>query len=135
MADGSLLIAHHSPLVDIISFMDNEIELYDEVPQPPENVKLEALLARVYPDGRRVRLGIKVTPFLERPNIEVFIFNSEGQEVSSMSIVESLDHNFELTAHLRGPQPHGRYTLRGELFYGEDPAAPRQTLEVFFEVP
>ena len=114
--------------------MDNEIEFFDEVPQPPEQVKIIELGARVYPDGRRVRLNIKVTPFLERPNIEIFISNAEGQEVASMSVIESMDHTFEMTAHLRGPQPKGRYTLRGELFYGEDHATPRKVFETVFEV-
>lgn len=114
--------------------MNDEIEFFDEVPQPPEEVKILELGARVYPDGRRVRINVKVTPFLERPNLEFSITNAEGQEVSSLSMIESMDHTFELTAHLRGPQPSGRYTLRGELFYGEDPAAPRKAFETFFEV-
>ena len=114
--------------------MNDEIEFFDEVPQPPEQVKFIELGARVYPDGRRVRLNIKVTPFLKRPNIEVFITNAEGQEVASMSVVESMDHTFEMAAHLRGPQPGGRFTLRGELFYGEDPNAPRKVFETFFEI-
>lgn len=114
--------------------MNDEIEFFDDVPQPPEQVKFIELGARVYPDGRRVRLNIKVTPFLERPNLEFFITNADKQEVASMSVVESMDHTFEMTAHLRGPQPSGRYTLRGELFYGEDPNAPRKVFETYFEV-
>ena len=114
--------------------MNDEIEFFDEVPQPPEQVKFIEIGVRVYPDGRRVRLNIKVTPFLERPNMEFFITNAEGQEVASMSVVESMDHTFEMTAHLRGPQPNGRHTLRGELFYDEDPNAPRKVFETYFEV-
>lgn len=104
----------------------------DETPQPPDLVKIESLQARVYPDGRRVRLDVKVTPFLERPNLEFTIVNAEGREVASLSVIESMDFIFEMTAHLRGPQPVGRYTLRAELFY--DGESPRKTTEVAFDI-
>jgi len=104
----------------------------DEIPQPPEVVKIESLNARVYPDGRRVRLDVKVTPFLERPNLSFTITNAEGREVASMAVVESMDFKFEMTAHLRGPQPEGQYIVRGELYYGDD--SPRRVTEKTFEV-
>lgn len=112
----------------------DEIEFYeeDETPQPPDGVKFEKLEARVYPDGRRVRVDVTITPFLERPNLEFTITNADGNEVASLSVIESMDHHFEMTAHLRGPQPLGRYLLRGELFY--DPEAPRKIAEVSFDV-
>jgi hypothetical protein len=105
----------------------------DEEPQPPEAVQIESLQARVYPDGRRVRVDVKLTPFIERPNLEFTILNAEGTEVASLSVIESMDHTFEMTAHLRGPQPAGQHTLRGELFY--EPDSPRKVAEVTFEVP
>lgn len=113
----------------------NEIEFYEEdhIPQPPDAVKIEALLARVYPDGRRVRLDIRLTPFMERPNIELTITNAEGHEVASLSIIESMHHVFEMTAHLRGPQPRGKHTVRAELFYESE--SPRRALEAHFDVP
>lgn len=116
------------------SAMD-ELEFYEpeEIPQPPEAVKIENLAARVYPDGRRVRLDIQITPFLERPNLELKITNDQGQEVATLSVIETMDAHFEMTAHLRGPQPVGRYTLRGELFY--DPEAPHKVTEITFDVP
>jgi hypothetical protein len=116
------------------SAMD-ELEFYEpeEIPQPPDAVKIEALAARVYPDGRRVRLAIKLTPFLERPNVELRITNADGNEVATLSIIETMDAQFEMTAHLRGPQPEGRYTLHGELFY--DPEAPHKVAEITFDVP
>ncbi len=106
----------------------------DEVPQPPELVKIESLTARVYPDGRRVRVEVLLTPFLERPNMEFRALNSAGDEVASLSIVESMDYKFEMTVHLRGPQPVGRHTLRVELFYSPEPDALRQESEVTFDV-
>ena len=113
----------------------DEIEFVepDEIPQPPDRVTIEGLAARVYPDGRRVRLDIRLTPFLERPNLELTIVNAQGEPVASLSVIESMDYKFEMTAHLRGPQPVGHYTLRGELFY--EPGSPRQIAEASFDVP
>ena len=116
----------------------DDIEFFepDEIPQPPELVKIESLTARVYPDGRRVRLDIKLTPFLERPNLELTIRNAEGQQVAALAIIESMDYKFEMTAHLRGPQPAGQHVVRGELFYGEaEAASPRKVAEIAFDVP
>lgn len=104
----------------------------DEIPQPPETVNFESLQARVYPDGRRVRLDVKLTPFIERPNLEFTILNAEGKEVASLSVIESMDYKFEMTAHLRGPQPTGQHILRGELFY--DPDSPHRVAEVMFDI-
>jgi hypothetical protein len=106
----------------------------DEIPQPPELVKIESLIAKVYPDGRRVRVDVQLTPFLERPNMEFRVLNSAGDEVASLSIIESMDCQFEMTVHLRGPQPVGRHTLRAELFYSPEPGALRPTSEITFDV-
>ncbi len=106
----------------------------DEVPLPPEHVKIESLTAKVYPDGRRVRVDVRLTPFLERPNMEFRVLNSAGDEVASLSIIESMDYKFEMTVHLRGPQPVGRHTLRAELFYSSEPGAHRPCAEVVFDV-
>ena len=106
----------------------------DEIPQPPELVKIESLTAKVYPDGRRVRVDVRLTPFLERPNLEFRVLNSAGDEVASLSIIESMDYKFEMTVHLRGPQPVGRHILRAELFYSPEPGALRPTSEIAFDV-
>ncbi len=106
----------------------------DEIPQPPELVKIESLTAKVYPDGRRVRVDVRLTPFLERPNMEFRVLNSAGDEVASLSIIESMDYKFEMTVHLRGPRPVGGHTLRAELFYSPEPGALRQASEITFDV-
>ncbi|MEK7277564.1 MAG: hypothetical protein AAB427_09460 [Chloroflexota bacterium] len=103
-------------------------------PQPPELVKIESLTTKVYPDGRRVRVDVRLTPFLERPNMEFQVLNSAGDEVASLSIIESMDYKFEMTVHLRGPQPVGRHTLRAELFYSSEPGALRQALDIAFDL-
>jgi hypothetical protein len=112
----------------------DELEFYepDDAPRPKEEVQFRSLNAKPYADGRRVRLGVVLTPFLERPNLEFEVVNAAGQSVSTLSVIESMDHSFELTMHLRGPTPQGQHTLRARLFYLEGP--PAVTAEAQFEV-
>jgi hypothetical protein len=102
---------------------DIELVEPEEAPRPKEAVAIRKLAARPYSDGRRVRLDVNLTPFLDRPNLEFEAFNSAGDSVGVMSVIESMDHEFELTLHLRGPDPRGEYTLRLTLFYPDGPPA------------
>lgn len=91
----------------------------EDVPRPKEEVRIQGLEAHPYPDGRRVRVDIRVTPFQERPNLDIEVFNAQGDEVASLNVIESMDHRFEITVHVRGPQPRGKHTARLVLFYPE----------------
>ncbi len=48
-----------------------------DVAFPPDQVRFRSLLAEPHPDGRRVRLELGVTPFLERPNTEIELRNPQ----------------------------------------------------------
>ena len=54
----------------------------------PEETRITSLRAEQYPDGRRVHVNLEITPFQKRPHIEVVLFNSDGDEVASASIIE-----------------------------------------------
>ncbi len=105
----------------------------DETPLPPEAVRFRSVTAEPYPDGRRVRFKVELTPFLERPSLEIAVRNSNGDEVSSISIVENMDRAFTLTAHLRGRVVAGRHTVRLALVYPD--RDPVDIAEASFEVP
>lgn len=114
--------------------MPDEFEFVEpeEAPRPKEEVAIRRLTARPYPDGRRVRLDVSLTPFLERPCLEFEVVNAAGEPVGAMAVIESMDHELELTLHLRGPEPRGAHTLRLRVFYPEGP--PEVTAETTFEV-
>lgn len=90
-----------------------------EIPLPPDEVRIRQLTAQPYPDGRRVHIYLELTPFQKRPSGEITVTDSEGEEVAHLSIIESINPRLELTAHLRYPQPGGRYTLSAEIFYAD----------------
>jgi hypothetical protein len=100
-----------------------DIELFEseDIPQPPAKVKIERLTATAYPDGWRVRLGVDVTPFLERPNLEITVNAADGRSVVpiSLSVIETMHHSMEFTIHIRGvTNPVGQYIAHAELYYG-----------------
>lgn len=105
----------------------------DEIPLPPEEVRILDLQARPYPDGRRLRVYLEVTPFQKRPSAEVSVVNALAQKVAEITIIQTLTRKLEFTMHLRGPQPQGEHTLDVRLFY--DPALEEPPLAASDEVP
>jgi hypothetical protein len=96
-----------------ITFYDDPLE----GPKAREDVRLKNLAVYVYPDKRRVAVGFDLTPFLERPSIEVTVVNAKGQPAGSLTIIETLEANFSLTMHLRDPEPTDLYELTAVLYY------------------
>ncbi len=97
----------------------------------PEETKIASLSAQPYPDGRRLRVNIEVTPFQKRPYIEVNLNNSNGDEVASTNIVEPMSWRLEFTMHIRGDLDNP-YTLNARLYYPDGPSA--EPLSISFDV-
>src|SRR5688572_13013246 len=97
----------------------------------PEETKIIAFSAKSYPDGRRVLVNMEVTPFQKRPNINVTLYNANGEEVASTSILETLTWKLEFTMHVRG-EIQNPYTLIGKLYYLDGPSA--EPLEISLDV-
>lgn len=104
----------------------------DDLPRPREEVRLRGLKVQPYPDGRRVRVEVQITPFQDRPNLDLEVLDPDGHEVASLNVIESIDHQFDITVHLRGPQPKGKHKARLVLYYPETDF--RDQLESDFDV-
>lgn len=91
----------------------------DEDALPPEEVRFLDVHVEPWPDGRRVRVHIRLTPFQQPPNLEMAIIDPQGREVSHVSIIENIDFQFVLTMHLRDSEPQPEYRLEVELSYHE----------------
>jgi hypothetical protein len=116
-----------------INFFDDPLQS----PRPREDVRINQLGLHVYPDGRRVAIGFDITPFLERPSIDVTVTNASGEQAAALTVIETLEANFNLTMHLRDREPTQSYTVRVELYY-RAPEEGRQTVDVHtatFDVP
>ncbi len=54
---------------------------------PRKDVRITGITATPYDDRRRVRVEIEITPFAERPNLDISIQNERGQVVASASAI------------------------------------------------
>jgi hypothetical protein len=86
---------------------------------PPEKVHLEELRVEPYSDGRRVKVYLTLSPFTQPPNIEVILMNAAGEQVSSVSIIESTEEQLVFTVHIRSQQTTGQYSLSAAVVYPE----------------
>jgi hypothetical protein len=119
----------------IISVM-SELNFFEstDIPQPRDKIKIESVEANPYPDGWRVKLVIRVTPFQERPNLEITIDNIDGRRVAELTVIETMHRHMEFTIHIRGvPTPVGSYIVKTELYY-EDRAKAQSFHETPFSV-
>jgi len=102
---------------------------------PPAEVRFMEVRVEPWPeDARKVRVHLQLTPFLERPNIEVIITDPQEEEVASIYIVESIDDRMTFTMHIRTPEmARGPYTLNASLNYPEAGMVAQE--RVMFEAP
>jgi len=96
-----------------IKFFDNSFG----TPKSREDVRFNQLGLFLYEDLRRVAVGFDITPFLEPPSIQVTIRNPQGEEVSSLHVIETAERNFHLTMHLRDKEPAETYEVTAVLYY------------------
>ncbi|RME90635.1 MAG: hypothetical protein D6770_02090 [Anaerolineae bacterium] len=101
---------------------------------PPEEVRILSLGAEPYPDGRRLRVSLEITPFETRPHLEVTLRDPQGEEVSTVSLVEPMAWKLEFTMHLRGAKTAGEYTLLARLYY-PPPLDPDRPQPINLDVP
>ena len=91
----------------------------DDVPLPPEKMEIRELSAVPLGDGKRVSVEFEITPFQQRPNLEITVTNQDDLIVSSLSVVEAIENKMTFTLHLKEPKPTGSYQVAMELFYAE----------------
>lgn len=104
--------------------------------QPPSEVRFVAVAAEPYPDRRRIRLSYEVTPFLQRPSVEIRLLDAEGGELGSVTVVDVMGPRFSLTAHLRTAPPSlASVRVVSSLGYDDLPAVDRHELSVDLPEP
>jgi len=114
------------------SVMDIFFHDPDDIPLPPNQVRIRQFAVQPYPDSRRVRVYLEVTPFQKKPSAEIVLLNATGQEMGSISIIETIDPRMEMTMHLRGIPENGTYTAEADLFYQD---LPEETNGIAAEYP
>jgi hypothetical protein len=114
--------------MDIQFFFDPE-----DQPRSREDVRIKQIGLFVHEGGRRVTYGLELTPFLERPCIDVEIINGLGEPAGRLSVIEQVDRNFSLVLHLRDEEAHDPYHLLTVIYYTTPETDPvmvdKQTVE------
>jgi hypothetical protein len=112
-----------------------DIQFYEpeEAARPPDEITFRRFAAEPLEDGRRVRLSLSITPFQQRPSIEIELFDPSQRPVARTSIVEATDVNMSLTVHLRGEVDQGEYTAQARLYYPPNP--PVDQAQALFHLP
>lgn len=94
---------------------------------PRDEVRIERVTATPYPDRRRVKIEVDITPFREQPNLEISIRRADGLLAASSSVVAVMHFKVAFNLHLRGmDDPTGDYQVRVQLYY-DDAAVPQDT--------
>ena len=97
-----------------------DINFFDDASKAPksrEDVRLQQLGLYLHEDRRRVSVGFDITPFIERPCIEVTAVNDRGERAGSLHVIETLEANFSLVMHLRDKEPTDKYEIKAVLYY------------------
>jgi len=103
-----------------------------EIPVPPDQVRVRKVALKPLPDGRRLQVSIDLTPFTERPSLEVAIEDASGARLAETTIIETVDHQLAFTLHLRRQPDPGEYQLQVEVAYEDQEPVDRR--EVRFQL-
>jgi len=99
---------------------------------PPQDVRLIEARIEPWPDRRKVRVHLTLTPFSTRPNLYAVVHDTEGNEVCSAHVIETMDSRMVFTLHLRGESQDGKYILDVEVFYEDIGAVDHRSVD--FEI-
>ncbi len=97
-----------------------KVQFFDDPTRGPvsrEDVRFNGLGLYLYEDRQRVAVGFDITPFRERPNIEVIVRNEEGEEAASLYVIEAIQPNFNLTMHIKDHSESDQYEVEAILYY------------------
>lgn len=115
----------------------NNIDLYlqnNDNLLPRDQVKITGVKATPYPDGQRVNVAVEITPFRERPNLDIIIRDKDNQRVANAAAIAIMNFRVDFNLHLRGVEnPAGDYTVSAQLYY-ENPQTPQHTCEISLKI-
>ena len=97
-----------------------DVQFFDDPLQGPrsrEDVRIKQIGLFIYEGGRRLMFGLELTPFRERPSVEVTLTNAEGRPAGSLHVIDTLTPNFSLTIHLRDDEITEPYQLTATVYY------------------
>jgi hypothetical protein len=95
---------------------------------PPAGIRFSELRVEPWPDGRRLRVHLTLTPFQKNPNLDVVLTDSNAQVIASSAIIETAENRMVFTMHIRTPQTTGQYELSATISYPEIGVVDQQSI-------
>lgn len=102
-------------------------------PHPRDEIEITHFAVTPYPDGRRFRLDIEMTPFapVDRPSLEIAAVCENGEQMGSVSVIDSMHRALSLTMHIKQADvPFGAYTFTAQLYYEPDKIQHQSTVQI-----
>jgi hypothetical protein len=96
-----------------------QIEDPSDLPRAPNEVKIRDMQLKPYPDGRRLRVLLELTPFEQPPDLSLQVLDQAGEQVADLDIIAAHQNMLGLTVHLRGPAPKGQFSIQASVRYEE----------------
>ena len=89
----------------------------DQDAAPREEVRFTELRVEPWPDGRRIRVHARLTPFQSPPNLEMNLKDPGGNIIASAYIVENIDFDLVITMHIRSDVDSEEFTLVASVIF------------------
>ncbi len=105
------------------------INFFDDPHDRPvmrEDVRLKDIQIEVAPEGRRVAFDLELTPFIERPSIDLLLENERGEKAGALTIIETMNPRVGVVVHLRDKSPTAVYHLSATVYYASIERGKRQ---------
>ena len=100
---------------------------------PPDQVRFTDLHVEPWGDNSKVRVHMRLTPFVKPPNLHVVMTDAQENEVASVSIIENIDFDLVFTLHIRPPTAEGPFDLIARIEYEESGQVDKRSLR--FKLP
>ena len=102
---------------------------------PPADTRLLDLRTEPYPDGKRLRVVLELTPFQQKPDLSLTLTDPTGEIAATISIIEPIACRLDHPLHIRKPgaPAGGAYKLVAILSYPDQGEIDRRELTV--EIP
>ena len=104
---------------------------------PAADTRLLDLCAEPYPDGKRLRVTLNLTPFQQKPYLELTLIDPTGNIAATASIIEPVAWRLELTLHIRMPAKSlsGGYNLTAVLSFPDLGEIDRRSIAIKIPSP
>ncbi len=76
---------------------------------PPSEIHILHLNVEPYPDSSRLRVRLELTPFLQKPYLDITVKDANENIIATTSVVEPTAWKLDLTLHIKKTDLNAQY--------------------------